>query len=363
MLTGPTIQVTAAVWAELMRTRTNTNPTEAGVARIQQQSGCRIHIERRDQEIRLFGPEDSVAAAQYLVEELHCMCVEQGVKMDCPSYLDIDMLQTFAQEFGVTLQIEEQQITVLGIEGAVMQAAQELQNYDSNRQCFSVVADSKPSAIARSAIMAAMADLKVDRDITSASDSGAENSGIMDFTMQGAVMSCKPSSQNQHQQSFNNRDMQQNSQSSGPCPTCGCSAKFCVHCGNPTQKAEPGAGCPTCGVSKFCVYCGQPSEQRNTANSANMKNIQTMPMQHAGPSLNMFKQEMPYNNQMQVMSMPMQFPQGGAYNSPAIMQAPDGTMMMCFPMDTQNGLMPASNMIAPKQWNTGMMPMPYTSFE
>merc|ERR1719310_394387 len=88
-LTGPFVGVTAAVWAELMRTRTNLNTSEAAVAQIQQESGCRIHIERSAQQIRLFGPQDVTVSAQHLLEILDDMCGEESVMMECPLHLDM----------------------------------------------------------------------------------------------------------------------------------------------------------------------------------------------------------------------------------------------------------------------------------
>ena len=54
--------VGAPVWAELMRTRT-VQRNDAALARIQAESGCRVHIERQQREVRIFGPVDSVALA------------------------------------------------------------------------------------------------------------------------------------------------------------------------------------------------------------------------------------------------------------------------------------------------------------
>merc|ERR1719182_559977 len=81
-LTGPFVGVTAAVWAELMRTRTNLNTWEAAVAQIQQESGCRIHIER---------------SAQQLLDKLDRMCIQESVTMASPSQVDEEKLQPFAE--------------------------------------------------------------------------------------------------------------------------------------------------------------------------------------------------------------------------------------------------------------------------
>merc|ERR1719482_1732873 len=82
-LTGPFVEVTAAVWAELMRTRTVLTTADSAVARIQNASGCRIHIERNAQQIRLFGPQDSIAIAQLLLEKLDRMCTQESIGMSC----------------------------------------------------------------------------------------------------------------------------------------------------------------------------------------------------------------------------------------------------------------------------------------
>ncbi|CAK0840364.1 unnamed protein product, partial [Prorocentrum cordatum] len=68
-LRGPRKNVSAAVWSELMRTRTNSKDPEEGlVARLQQESGCRIHIERDRHQVRIFGPSDEVRVCERLIE-------------------------------------------------------------------------------------------------------------------------------------------------------------------------------------------------------------------------------------------------------------------------------------------------------
>lgn len=76
-LRGPRKAVSPAVWAELMRTRTLADSSEDGlVAWLQQESGCRIHIERTRQEVRIFGPNEDVAVAEQMLEELERSCTE-----------------------------------------------------------------------------------------------------------------------------------------------------------------------------------------------------------------------------------------------------------------------------------------------
>merc|ERR1719253_325493 len=202
--------------------------------------------------------------------------------------------------------------------------------------------------------MAALAGLKVDREMGFATDSEADFQDTTEFTMQGAVMSIPPVKAQVQTQLQNStvRDMQQTYQSFGN------SANFCVNCGTRIEKVNGR-------VPQFCVYCGQPTEQNGGADSTIMKSVDMNQIQPAGVSHQMFKPELQYGNQMQGMQMPMQqFSQNGNYNSPAVMQTPDGAMMMCFPMGNQNGMFSASSMLAPtRQWATGMVPMTFAQFE
>jgi len=397
MLTGPSISVTAAVWAELMRTRTNPDPAEAAVARIQQQTGVRIHIERSAQQIRLFGPDSNVVAGQRLLAELDSMCIEEHVVMDCPLYLDLQVLQTFAQEFGVTLQVEEKRITVLGIVGAVREAAVELAKYDNGKQQLGLEVG-KPSDTARQSILKAIARLEVENcsdifigDNLLNSSQSAQKGGAEvppEPMMEGAVTSKLPPPMSkgppQHQQQSKNRSGSGGGSSGGPCPTCGSSANFCVHCGQPTEK-QLGSGCPTCGALKFCVHCGQPTE----------KNFGNAPMGFV-PAAQMYKPvaaPIPYGGEQ----MQLQFPQTGDGRlwqnmqqmgpTPSLVQTPEGTVMMCIPIGNQmsGGTMTGNSMTGGRSmtggsmtgnsmsgggmtgqgqhWMTGMFPMSFAAME
>jgi len=293
-LTGPFLSVSASVWAELMRTRTNPDVSLAAVARLQEQSGCRIHIERSLPQIRLFGPKDKTGIAQRLLNLLESMCVEEAVEMKCPQYLDLQMLQTFAEEFGVTLQVEEKQIVVLGIDGAVKEASRELRNYESDslhfEQGLEVV---KSSDVARLAIEASMSKLRNPRCPSSASTSADSLPAFVEDNcdqptesqLQGAVISALPKIPARQQCGKAQDTIKQGylAESTTSCRTCGVSvANFCVHCGQPSVKVvQPACGaCPDCRVAKFCVSCGKATATMNTGNKAtvNSGNITTMSM-------------------------------------------------------------------------------------
>jgi hypothetical protein len=396
-LTGPFVDVTAAVWAELMRTRTVLTTADSAVAQIQNESGCRIHIERNAQQIRLFGRQDSIAIAQLLLEKLDRMCTQESIGMSCGSDMDLEKLQSFAEEFGVTLHADVSAVTILGIKTAVAEATKALLSSD---QRGGQLATGQPSEIARKALGAAMASLKVDGKASSTCSTAdslpqvAENSRSMDVAlpkmqptsehlMQGVAISKIPpktppanAPEDSHKQHAPRNSNASPQQMSGACPTCGVTAKFCVNCGEPAKKMfGAGVGCVTCGMTKFCVYCGHPFEFQNhhtagtspqdhheafghdcnpdvykpdvmqalDAMRAWANQVPMMPMQPI--------QQMQLMQQMQQMQQiqPMQFvqPSPGNYNLASPTAVPEGMMMMCM----NNGLLAAS---------TGMPPPPYT---
>jgi hypothetical protein len=127
-LGGPRKNVTTAVWAELLRTRTMQSGPDAVVARIQQESGCRIHIERSCQEVRLFGHQEAVVIAERLLEELDRKCVEKVVRLDGRS-ITSPALQAVAHLCGVTLRSEEGQLIAFGLRDSVDKAVESLDRH------------------------------------------------------------------------------------------------------------------------------------------------------------------------------------------------------------------------------------------
>lgn len=123
---GPRKEVPGAVWAELMRTRKLTEGSEAGLlAKLQQQSGCRIHIERERQEVRLLGLEEEVAIADHLLDELAKQCWEISLAART-ELLDVMAMRELAQAYGVTLRLDPGQVVVLGLSHKVIAAAEKV---------------------------------------------------------------------------------------------------------------------------------------------------------------------------------------------------------------------------------------------
>ncbi|CAJ1358408.1 unnamed protein product [Effrenium voratum] len=123
-MTGPRQQISRAAWAELMRTRTTSDASSA-LAQIQQQSGCRVHIERAKNEVRLFGSKTCVEQGAKLLTSLQAICTEQEIPIKTAS-LPLEVLNSFAQALCVTFRLEDDRLIVLGLIPVARQAAQQL---------------------------------------------------------------------------------------------------------------------------------------------------------------------------------------------------------------------------------------------
>jgi hypothetical protein len=269
---GSHLAVTAAAWAELMRTRADGALSLAAVPRIQHESGCRIHIERNAPQVQLFGPKNTCDLCQYLLAKLERMCIEEVVDINCPTDpQSLDELQDFAHDFGVTLQISEAHVTILGIKGAVIEAAKELRTYAFDSSHLDATTDcGTPSAAARFAIETAMCSLTVDSDERPTSTMGSSRFPVLqnissmqsESLMHGAVTAKLPTSSlkgSSHQQLTHQQDP--DLQQAINCQTCGGGSNYCVNCGGCTGKQGAVGGCPECGAANFCSFCGHPTEK------------------------------------------------------------------------------------------------------
>mmetsp|Transcript_51422 Transcript_51422/g.111543 ORF Transcript_51422/g.111543 Transcript_51422/m.111543 type:complete len:413 (+) Transcript_51422:79-1317(+) len=137
-LSGPRKAVRAAVWAELMRTRLRPDDRsdDAALARLQKQSGCRIHIDRHVMELRLFGPPDTTAAAEKLLEEFEQQVTEQTLplgSLEGDRKIILRNLQPLADACRVTLRSTDTLVVVLGRHAAVEAAVDKLRSGDIGR--------------------------------------------------------------------------------------------------------------------------------------------------------------------------------------------------------------------------------------
>jgi len=153
-LGGPRKHVTAALWAELMRTRTVQDASLAAIECIQQHSECRVHIERSKHEVRLFGPNFAVSVADRLLDELGKMCTEKIVMANIAN-LAAETLHQIAHTCSVTLRVEGQEIFVLGLSANVHKAGEEMQRYVTSPGSFELRTTLQSSQDAAAAALSA----------------------------------------------------------------------------------------------------------------------------------------------------------------------------------------------------------------
>eukprot|EP00437_Effrenium_voratum_P009953 CAMPEP_0181430710 /NCGR_PEP_ID=MMETSP1110-20121109/17864_1 /TAXON_ID=174948 /ORGANISM="Symbiodinium sp., Strain CCMP421" /LENGTH=390 /DNA_ID=CAMNT_0023554035 /DNA_START=27 /DNA_END=1200 /DNA_ORIENTATION=+ len=215
-LGGPRKSVNNAVWAELMRTRMSDDSTSSAVQRIQQLSGCRVHIERTAKEVRLFGPKLAVTAAAHFLEDLQALCTQKEVELDSVSGTN---LQQVAQQHCVTIMAEEEHCNVLGFDFAVERALQHLR--EGRR-----AEDSAPCAETTAQIAAAL--VKLAGDGSSVSTSGSVKAQFEDSDYSSEV---------EDKEKAIGASREEHGNHSCCCPSCG-ATNFCVSCGSPNEQFQ-----------------------------------------------------------------------------------------------------------------------------
>ncbi|CAE8638389.1 unnamed protein product [Polarella glacialis] len=347
-LGGPRRPVQQAVWAELLRTRTLETTSRVSVAWLQQMSGCRVHIERTQQEVRLFGPKETVAVADRLLAEIESgLCASIAVPVEDGHSLPSVSLQLLAHSCGITLQIAESEIFVLGLVAAVEEAAEELSRFVQDPSNFqlrrepdaacmasaaasaSATAASSPSkhkgVKAKSFAPSSVGSLMTTGDFSGGSSHSADDESYSENhgSAQGVVTrmlpprSPKPPMQQQHSA----RTMLPDQNSGMACSTC---------------------GGPDSGSGNFCIYCGSPIRQMTSMSLA---------------SFAAFSATQGQGRDQMLEGGPMQFMQPGDCNQGSHgMMMPAGMMMIPMGMTGGQGsygpnigmqacMMPASNMM------------------
>eukprot|EP00930_Biecheleria_cincta_P035310 TRINITY_DN2428_c0_g1_i1.p1 TRINITY_DN2428_c0_g1~~TRINITY_DN2428_c0_g1_i1.p1 ORF type:complete len:421 (-),score=88.97 TRINITY_DN2428_c0_g1_i1:87-1349(-) len=256
-LGGPRKTVSAAVWAELMRTRTLVEGpavSKSAVERIQHLSGCRVHIERSKHEVRLFGPKSAGVVADGLLNELEEMCTEHLVDSPNAQLLSSDVLHQIAQFGSVSMRVEPQQIAVLGLSCAVQPAVAELKQYMANPDQFEPRGN--PDAT-NSAVAAALSKLNSDRHLPSATTTSAS---LPPMAIDDSDHSTDVCHENYESRQWSNVG-------SGASTT----PKLTSNPQPPQQQQQQQVlrqdiahtCCHTCGAHRFCGNCGQQTWQMN----------------------------------------------------------------------------------------------------
>lgn len=272
-LGGPRIHVDAAVWAELMRTRTLQDRSLSAVAHLQQASGCRIHIERSRREVRLFGAADSVEIAEKILEDLVSRCVEVSVRS--PGLPEGDefseVLEALANSCAVTFYVptemdgREGLVTVLGVKASVHTAAEELrryfadpQNYQSSRWEKGASPPEEPLGVVTSKLPPAAAAISTGEEEKPGRRPKAQLQAqkLQSVAQQSNSVLQQPKDKNLqqlHQDLKQLQQLQQHLQMQKQCPQ---AALPEVGSKDHTGGCETCRSCPTCGAARFCGTCG-----------------------------------------------------------------------------------------------------------
>eukprot|EP00931_Biecheleriopsis_adriatica_P096101 TRINITY_DN6974_c0_g1_i1.p1 TRINITY_DN6974_c0_g1~~TRINITY_DN6974_c0_g1_i1.p1 ORF type:complete len:373 (+),score=68.21 TRINITY_DN6974_c0_g1_i1:18-1136(+) len=231
--------VTSAAWTELMRMR----KIETGMTalnRIQEQSGCRVHIERSKHEVRLFGPRATASVADRLLDQLEKLCIEQHVPAASCANLAESKLEAIASGCGVTFKLEQGGIRVLGLKFAVAEAVNDLIDCMVNPE----FKPREPLAEPSPRMIAALSELQATADEAAAVAAASQSPcvrGQADF----------PDESSQDQSAFTQRPRPSGNTARG-------TARDPMH----VSGAEP-IRCWNCGctnVRRFCGTCGMPSQ-------------------------------------------------------------------------------------------------------
>lgn len=283
-LTGPRIHVEAAVWAELMRTRTLQDSSLSAVAQLQEASGVRLHIERSRREIRLFGAADGVEVAEKILEELFARCVEVSVRCTERPEKFSEVLEAVANSCAVTIHVPQEEtdggeglVTVLGQKASVHKAAEELRSYfadPENYQSSCYDKDASPPEVPLGVVTSKLPPLA-----SSAADE--EEKLLQQFDQQprpgrrpkaqqaqqpqqqpNPVLQKQKMMQDQQQKQMQElqQDLQQLQQLQQHLQM---QQQQCYQVGLPEAGDKDNAGggescrsCPTCGACRFCSSCG-----------------------------------------------------------------------------------------------------------
>jgi len=209
-LNGPRRMVSTAVWAELMRTRTLQDSRQSVLMRLQEESGCRIHIERSSREVRIFGTEADVQVAEQLLDDLDASVTEAALDIDVSLISEL-VLESLMHSRGVMVQVEGGSIKIFGKKDAVSNAVEDIREYVANPHS--------------NRLLEVKAKMPPHEEVTPARPVPTSN------TMQ-------MSKQEAEQQG-----------------------------GQAMAKAGMGQSCHTCGAANFCPCCGNPVWSKNAMQS------------------------------------------------------------------------------------------------
>jgi hypothetical protein len=262
----------------------------------------------------------------------------------------------------VTLEVKHSSIVVLGINGAIAEAARTLREYEGRLHEImmeSVSVNFGDGAVSKTArripIEKAMLELKLAGKrspacVASLSPVSTTSQQPVENMLQGAVLkelppaAACPKKNGNYNVPFGSGDF---CTPTGACPACGC-ANFCAYCGERTERSlglRSFGSCKTCGAANFCASCGQPTSKKNKGLNLNT----SFKAPYSDSPFGIYDLDCTGQNQM----LPIQGMQGDNGQS---FQFPNGMMAVMLPAGIQMGM----NMtMVPYQQNG--YPMPQTA--
>lgn len=123
---GVTVPISAALWAEMMRSRQDQD-SDGMLLTLQQAVGCRIHVDRFQQEIRVYGPKKLLPQVHEALEALNQQCSLETIPL--PPWIQVPtaIIENIAQEHRVSITAEEDAVVLLGLKAAVKFASVDIQ--------------------------------------------------------------------------------------------------------------------------------------------------------------------------------------------------------------------------------------------
>mmetsp|Transcript_55682 Transcript_55682/g.132767 ORF Transcript_55682/g.132767 Transcript_55682/m.132767 type:complete len:425 (-) Transcript_55682:111-1385(-) len=116
-----------AVWYELLRTRSEEDASKSLLLQVQEKTGCRIHIERGQHEVRIFGPDEEAEVAERMIDELSEICLDRQVLVQDGVSVHPSALQCIAETCEVTITLQKGSIMVYGIQPNLDNAVEEVE--------------------------------------------------------------------------------------------------------------------------------------------------------------------------------------------------------------------------------------------
>jgi hypothetical protein len=229
----------------------------SAVATIQQQSGCRIQLDREAAVVRIFGPLQKQHVAEQLLQQLSSMVSTSTVKY--AGHIDTETLNKLAMELNVTFELSGTNIVVMGIRGAVEIAAGELLNLMLNERKHWI----RMRRDRRYGLCTLESLMYVDKALARLGRSQCDQLPRQfseDTTDTGSLSgtSCTSEPEAKQFEQYTSKPVLEEVSSTpslGPCSTCG-STSFCSHCGTCVALINAPDVCAICHRANFCALCG-----------------------------------------------------------------------------------------------------------